>query len=559
MSMFKRILAISWARYRSGINRLRSVEGALNAFGNILMGIMSLVLSLIIGIGFGVLAYFAADEAESSFFQITFVTLFSFCLISGILVPLLMAAFGRTFQLSRLLAFPVSRSELFVIALGSSFLSVQHLFYYPALFFASLFGVLLVVSFPLVGIAIVVSMWLLTVVWGFTINSYLESLLRHRRAKEIFGVTVFGVLFLLSMMLMVVTDDSPEQLASHSAMERVNTVAQWMAPAVRHLPPVVATEALQHLRDGKLQEGLFLLGELLAWVFVGLGLSFAIFVNYLLGDRGGESKAIFRKAGRRPTATVAAGWEITDLPFFSRQTLAMAEKEFCYLMRSSLGKFNLVATPALVLVLIFVFGRGSFEMFPRPEGESLGLYGLVSYMAMIMSNTANNTLAWDSEGVSTYFFCPLDLQRVLLGKNLAQWVYNGACFIIAMVTWAIVKEPPGLATWLKVTLLYASLLLAFSAVGNVLSVVYPVRRDVSSMKNSPSGIAAILNILTMLVATLVVCLFVALPAFLGYASLIPWCLTLLLAGLVVPYRKGLAIAAKKMADGREKILLALRA
>jgi hypothetical protein len=97
-----------------------------------------------------------------------------------------------------------------------------------------------------------------------------------------------------------------------------------------------------------------------------------------------------------------------------------------------------------------------------------------------------------------------------------------------------------------------------TAVGNVISVLFPVRRDISSMTNSPSQIAVLIAFSSLAAVVSLVGLFM-LPAFLFDRPLLqPLLLLVLLGVLVVLYAITLRFASGLLEKRRERLIESLR-
>ena len=237
----------------------------------------------------------------------------------------------------------------------------------------------------------------------------------------------------------------------------------------------------------------------------------------------------------------------------------MAAKELLYLRRSVVGKFNVVLLPIFVIFVSFVFGGAGIGSILGLPADSLILFGLVVYTTLLSSNFANNAFAWEGEGVKAYFMSPTPPRQVLAGKNLGVWIYNVLALLLTLTTWSLLRGVPDILTLLTAILIYASALLFTTTVGNVISVLFPVRRDMSSMTNSPSQIAVLIAFAS-LAATVSLVGFFLLPAILlDRPALQPLLLLVLLGVLAWLYGITLRFAARLLEKRRERVIESLRA
>ena len=104
-----------------------------------------------------------------------------------------------------------------------------------------------------------------------------------------------------------------------------------------------------------------------------------------------------------------------------------------------------------------------------------------------------------------------------------------------------------------------ALVLLATIVGNFLSPVMPVPRDISSVTNSPSQTAVLATFGVLIGNALLIGGFMAIPAFLGVKWLGPLLLTMLVAVEVVLYTVMLRPAGRLLDSRRESLIEALQA
>jgi ABC-2 type transport system permease protein len=552
--MLDRVLAIAWLRFRTAIHAMRSGEGVLRVVSSVVITLIGGMFSIGLAIGFGTMAYFAAHSDDPAFLKITFVVVFFSCGFFGIFMPLLFAASGEGFDLRRLLIFPVSRGQVFGISLGSAFLGSEHLFYYPTLLAVSLTGIVLPGGGVIAGLAIVLVFISLVVAWSHAIMMLLQGLMRRRRSREIVVFLIFLVVVLASLTPVLMTPDE-----SNDPQDEVDGLFdgthQWIRVA-EFLPPFIAASGLQGLSRGETARGLISMAWLLAWLVPGVAVGHFIFTRHILGDGGSGSGAAVRTA---IAPARSDGFDATDLPIFSQQVIGVAVKELRYLLRSVVGKFNLVMTPVLALIVVFLVTRElPTEAFFGVDPEALALFGMLGYMTLFSNNFVNNAFAWEGAGVQLYFCGPLPLDKVLLGKNLGVWAFTCVTGLLAIVTWSAFRGLPDVLTLASALLAFACCVVAFTTVGNFASIFFPVPRDCSSMTNSPSGSAVIIGLGTLVFAIGSIAVVVIAPVALGYPALQPLAVGLLLGLVLLVYRWSLSGAAALMARRAEALVEALR-
>jgi len=556
--MLDRVLAISWLRWRTAMHAMRGGAGILHLVGSVLITLIGGVFSIGMATGFGAMAYFAISRGDSDLLKITWVVLLFSCTFLGIFMPLLFAASGQGIDLRRLLVFPVSRGQLYGISLGSAFLGGEHLFYYPSLLSVSLMGFVLPGKNVIGGLALVMAFIIVVVVWSHSTMTLLQGLMRRRRSREIVVSLIFLVVVLGSMTPVLLTQDGPEDASNE--FDGLIEGTGGLARAAGLLPPSIAASGLASLYAGDSAGGWVSLAWLLTWLAPALVIGRLIFIRQLQGDGGSGGSTAAPTTGRDlASATRADGFDATDLPVFSQQVVGVTVKELRYLLRSVVGRFNLVVTPVFALIVVFAVTRDlPTETFFGADPEVLALFGMLGYMTLFSNNFINNTFAWEGSGVQFYFCGPLALDKVLLGKNLGVWIFTGATGLMAILTWSIFKGVPDLLTLTTSLLMFACCIVAFTTVGNFNSILFPVARDCSSITNSPSASAVLIGLVTLTAAIGAIGVVVIAPVALGYPLLQPLVIAVLLGLLLWVYRWSLSHAAALMAYRSESIVDKLR-
>ena len=212
-----------------------------------------------------------------------------------------------------------------------------------------------------------------------------------------------------------------------------------------------------------------------------------------------------------------------------------------------------------MVIVVFVIGRGlSGSLLGLPSDSTL-LLGLLLYSTLFSNNFINNAFAWEGGGLRSYFFSPAPLNRVLAGKNLAVWTYNALLWLIVIVSWSVMKSVPDLWTIVTAALLYGVSVLFFTTVGNVVSVLFPARRDIASMTNTPSHVAILLSLASLISAAGLVGLFMFLPLLLGVPRLQPLFLLNLMLLEAIVYVLVLRFAGRLMLRRRDYLIDTLTA
>ena len=542
------IIAIAWLRYRLVANGFRRERGIPTLISAIVLALFGTGLSVGLAVALGALAYTGADSSGHDLTRLALLLAFWGTFVLGLVMPMVLSAGAQGFDTSSLVTYPLSRVRLFVISIGSAFLSPDHLLYYPALLAVFLGGLVLRGNHALAGSVFFLLVPCIVVVWAYGITSALQGILRKRRSRELLGIVGFGILVIGGLMPAFLSKTIEEQEAGEWG-----SVIAYLAPFEKVayvLPPHLATDGIEALGIGGWSAALPQLVMLLVWFAAGSTMAYWAFTHVALSPRVGSGR---RRTGEKLVERRGPDMA-TLLPFFPIEALAVASKELRYLLRSSIGRFNLVMIPLFAALVGLVVA-------PKLEGPMLGieplevgLYGLVLYLVLFTNNFVNNSLGWEGAGFKTYLMCPVPLERVILGKNLGVWIYNVILLAVCMVAWIVLTGFPTPLTLLSALLIFVVSCIGFAGAGNFVSFAFPVARDISSMKNKPSQAAILLSMLTILGLGVANFLFLTLPILLGVpGGPLPF-LVVLLVITVAAYRLALPPAARYLAKRKDAIL-----
>jgi hypothetical protein len=302
------------------------------------------------------------------------------------------------------------------------------------------------------------------------------------------------------------------------------------------------------------------LAAIALWDALGIALGFWIFVRYHLADRVQSAKP-----GRRPLRTGRRsrlpGFSF-DSSWFARipiETRAVASKELRYLFRSVNGRFVLLAVPILVIVIGAVIPDAVDGPVFGIDPERFLLFGMLLYSVFFSTNFLNNAYMWEADGIRIYFISPVALERVILGKNLGVWLFNTVVVGMALACWLVLMGVPSFGALVSGLLLFAIALVVFTTSGNLMSVLFPIGRDASSILNSPSQTAIFVSIVALMVGASFGGIGLAAAILLGVAHLLPLFLLVILAAVIGIYSYGLKLAARLLNDRKDRVMQALRA
>lgn len=551
----RRVAALVELRLKTLLRGSRGPAGTLGRVVSAVMGLLVAGLSLAMAAGFGSLVHYAADSGDEQTLRVSLFVAFYTFFFFGLVLPFVTSTLQQALDVSPLRVFPLGRLRLFAIQLVAAFGASEHLFYYPSLAAVLWLGALQP-GLPWLGASLLVLMLLVFFgVWGNAVNLWLGGLMRRRLWREVLGIAVLGVVIVFSFLPVLL--DREDEAAQERAFPWVERSLPTVIAVSSALPPSLAGDGLVALHRGDRASAWRALGWLVLWNLAGLAAGYLAFVRFHLGDPA----RVRRRARARTRAEAGPTRTFFDLPLLARlpaETRAVAAKDLHYLFRSTVGKFALVVLPVFVAIVSMVFLERVEQPVLGMEPERLVLFALLFYTTLFSNNLLANAYAWEGEGAKLYFASPARLAPVIAGKNLAIWLFNLLLLALTLVTWSLLVAPPAPLTLATGLLIYAAVLLALTTSGNLLSVHFPVRRSMTGMNSSPSQIAIVVTLLTMVAVALLMTGFLALPVLAGLDALQPVALLALLSLQAVAYRGVLLLSARQLATRRDRFLAAMR-
>jgi hypothetical protein len=209
---------------------------------------------------------------------------------------------------------------------------------------------------------------------------------------------------------------------------------------------------------------------------------------------------------------VRQGWR---LPFVDEVTAAIMQKEWTYIRQSSRILLQLVYPP--IIFLLIAFNPTGRKMFFSRSPEAL-LGGMAWFILLSVPNMAYNTFGMDKEGFGRWLLCPPTMRKVLLGKNLMHGGILVALFLLSEAIVIGISQPRVLPVAIVTVAFFAILVIQFGA-GNLISVYWPKRIELTQMSSKMSSNAAgFATMLVMLVLTAIG----GIIAFAAWTLQLPW-------------------------------------
>lgn len=208
---------------------------------------------------------------------------------------------------------------------------------------------------------------------------------------------------------------------------------------------------------------------------------------------------------------VSKGWR---LPFVDDVTAAIVEKEFRYIRQSARLLLQLVYPPIIFLLVAFNGGR---KLFFARSPEAL-LAGMAGFILLSVPNMAYNTFGMDKEGFGRWLLSPVPLRKALLAKNLAHGGILAVLYLLSEAAIVMIARPPVLSLLLVTVAFFAVLVIQFGA-GNLISVYWPQRIELTRMNSRMASNAA--GVASMLVMIAISAL-AGMIAFAAWSFQLPW-------------------------------------
>lgn len=392
--------------------------------------------------------------------------LFFFLYFSWVVLPLLGLRLNESFDLSKLLAYPITPRQMFVGTTLANFLDLSVLALLPALLAVPLgFGrtagqALLIAALVLAFLlhAISLTQTLMLMLWG---------VMRSRRVKDLAVLlgSVIGMAFWAGQ----------QMLFHHSGgFNPIVFLNLGQSAVLRWLPSGLAAEGVVAAADGRTLQALAYLAALLALSAGAMCVAGSLVARIYSGEMEmGPARAMRRVApgGRQARIRRPAPGLGLRLP---PEVAAVAAKEWRYFARDPRLKTQLFQTTVFMVALPLISLRGaasnggaSLAHTPVPFIATATLF-LVSCLTL-----SGNQFAADGAGLNLLFLFSCPRRRLLQGKNLVLFFLLTGINLGVTLLMIAVTRLPGVGL-LAMVGMEASLLVMLGA-GNFLSIYFPYR------------------------------------------------------------------------------------
>ncbi len=534
------LATIVWVRWRIFSHSLRTTKGALELFSRIVISLVILGGGLGGAILLGLGAWYFVSEGKPDGLALLLWPVFLFWQF----FPVMASALTETMDSSELLRFPLAYRTYVVVRLA-----------YGALDPATLLG-----GFWLTGITLGIGWakarllpWAVVVLLVFAavnmlltqmVFAWVERWLAQRRTREIFAVLFFLVMISLQLIGPMLSryGDRP-----NATLQRVGRIA---GPIQAVLPPGLAAKAIASAAQGRVKEGLALLG---AVGLYGAGILRVLSVRLRAQYRGENLNEVSRDAlPRGGLVRVRPGWNVPGLP---GPVTAVLEKEFRYLGRSGPMLLTFV-TPIVMLVVFGMRGRSGTGGGFLQHSPELALPIGAAYALLLLSNLIYNNFGADGGGVQFFLASPASFRSAVVGKNLAHMgVLVAEVLVLGFGVSLLFRQlsPLAVATTIAGLLFAAPINLA---AGNLLSLYSPKKVEFGTFgRQRASQLTVLASFAIQIVVFGVAGLSVFAARYYGRPWLVVVLLLVLAAGAFVLY--GFVLGqVDRLALGRREVMMA---
>ena len=467
-AQFGAITRLRWQMYRNGFRRK---GGKSDLIASIIVA--PIALSIVGGLCFGAGAatYFAVDSGHVE--RVSWV-MWGILLLTQ-LTNLNLGQPGTTFDPTQLIRFPMSVWSYTTVRLFFGILSPGNIIV-TLMSIAGAAGAAFarpeIAGWAFVAFAVFA---VVNVLFTRMVFAWVDRWLSTRRAREAFT----ALIFLFSIAAQGLNFAYSPAYHNHRHVDvRTIQVVRGTLTKVEHyltpLPPELAGSSIAAAAEGQTRAFAIKTLASAGWACLFLYVFSLRMRTEYLGENLSDPANVVRaaKAVRHDathTAPAAAFVAASARP--ADVTRVVATKELLYLRRNT-GLFYGLVMP-LVMVLIFA-GRWSVRWSAHGSTVVMAAlaYGLLGVFPM-----AFNTFGLDGPGAQVYFFTPVRLREVLMGKNVLCAGLALAETIAILAVLSYTGKAPSALVILSAMLWMVTTLLVQLTVGNYMSIRSPKRID----------------------------------------------------------------------------------
>jgi ABC-2 type transport system permease protein len=522
------------------LNSLRTRRGSFELGARVVMQTFFALVGLGIGVGLGFAAWQIASHDSLRLLAALLWAVFLFWQF----VPITIASFQETADLSILLRFPVRFSSYALFYILSGLFDIG-----SVVGGIALFGIWVGASLAQPRLVIWITLALalfaaFNVLLTRMIFAWIDRWLAQRKTREILGA-VF-LFLMLGAQLLNPAFHQQNRYQRNMTQSRIMREFRAASRVQGALPPGLAANAIARAHRGEPVRS----GSNLLYLACFAAAAGAVLAIRLRAEYRGENLG---EAPSRSAKTTRARSQASRLEG-SGPIAAVIEKELHYLTRSGVMLYGFVAP----LIIVFLFsggargghGPGFSGQYALPIGVAYSFLGLTRFIY--------NNLGGEGAGIQLYFLSPTPFRKVMLAKNIVHIMI----FLVELALVSlIVAFRSGIPDFQILFLTLCWLLFAMPAqlaIGNILSITMPYRMNMTRMSREQG--AAGNGLLSLLVEVLVFAVGVAvyLPLEIaGHAALAAPVLLLLAVGSIFFWLRTLGNAGAMVAARKEALVATL--
>ncbi len=394
-----------------------------------------------------------------------------------IVLPLLEFTTNEGLDVSKLIAYPLTRFELMASMLLSTLLDIP-MFGLVLVFLAVLIGWATSVPVTLFVILAMLVFYVQIVGMSQLVLALLMRTLQSRRFRDlsILLIALFSTICYLSSQL-ISRAVSNGGFASNLQNATFSNYLQW-------LPPGYAASAIRAASVGNW-------GFSAIWLVVSVVAAFIVLYLWMMvlerslstPETGGQVRTRVRRPARQASAAQAAqvvaqvATPAAPAGLLQRagssQMFAITRKEWTYFWRDPQLKamlFQSIIYVGIVILFPLINATGNHASTASYIGLLIEAPLAVFLSMFILSY---NTLGMERDGLTTLFLFPIDPRRILLGKNLSVAVFGLAELILLVAITSFLSQAWNFV--LPVFVIGLSVIAVVLGCGNVTSIYFPTK------------------------------------------------------------------------------------
>ncbi len=477
--MLKHVAAVFWLKWHLWRNAPRGASAAVNLGATTLSGGLYLLFSL----GLGALALAqggAALSVPDGRYEWFLAKALFFLLTYWVVMPIVFSPDREIFDISRFLPYPIAPRSLWTLHFFSTLFNFDVAWLYPVLLAIAFLPAAKLGLWGLPAALPVLAAALAALVWRNVITTVLGGILKRRRMREVFILTISLLVILLQFYILTPNPNRrPGEGIAHWLTDA--PTGAWAA-VLKWNPAGIAAQGAYAALAGPIWLCAVSTLALFAAGFLGASVGLRVLLRFYVEppQEGGRV--------RRGKAHMT-GWRFPLLP---DAFVAIVEKEVKYLFRSTAGKWAILSSLVAFLLFLGAPAKGGVNLGGPLDPVSFRAVGLGGFFLLMATRLCSNLFAWDGHGLKAYLLAPVPRAYILVGKGFAYGLLALVQFGLAFATLGFAYGRPTLDGLLGASAWYLSALLVVIAAGTVFSVLLPQAENAQKFQRREQAIVGLL-------------------------------------------------------------------